>query len=246
MDTFEDELERRLDNLADGVDADGDERVFRRVDEVRTWRHGRRRNAAALGAGIAAVAVTVVALNATGVVGGTDDTAADGSGRAQAAQHQSDVPARGDDAINLSPAVGEPCPYAKHAKTLARLHTGTRRWSPEPGAVPGTALEDAWTCGDMPVGLFGDIEVSYESGWQHDPVPKTWRQLADEWGGHVGTALGRPAWIAPAEHGESPNHLVMVIVDGVAITALADGDDASIGKVTRLVNSIQLPPSLRR
>lgn len=66
MSTFETELERQLDNLAEGADVTGETRVLRGV--TRVHRNRRRAKTAALAAGIAVAAGAVVGMRSKSVV----------------------------------------------------------------------------------------------------------------------------------------------------------------------------------
>lgn len=256
-DSFEYDLERRLYELADTVNEDDARRVVGRVDATERRRRWRR-NGLAFCAGIAAVAVSAATLTSAGVFdGNTNPTNPTSSGGPHISVARDPALSDNVEAFELSGGLGKPCSDAIHAKHVAQLRTSTPVWTPRPGAVAGARMRDAWTCSGLPVVMYGPIQVTYESGWRNIPVPKKWHDMADEWGGYVGTVLDRPAWIAPGETNPrrervpdssggyeyrfgTSNHSVMVVVDGVAIEAVAP-DHVGIDKVVDLVDSMQPP-----
>lgn len=268
-DSVESDVERGLDDLArhySRTDYDGS--VDRVVGEVIAdrRRRTRRRNGVAFGAGVAAVAATVVVLNTTGVLAGNSDnepTATErpagpslDAGRGPAPDNQ--------DAFDLTPGDKKPCFRGQRLDTMQALRaaTSTPVWAPKPGVVSGAVFKTGWNCAGIPLVRYGDFDVDYETGWRDTAVPKEWHRLADEWGGHVGTVLGRPAWIAPGDdhrtrervptpgngieyQTSSTQHAVQVVVGDISITATADATDTSIKQVIDLVNSLQIPTRLR-
>jgi hypothetical protein len=129
---------------------------------------------------------------------------------------------------------GEPCSEAVHAKSPQELHADIPIYMPSDSYT----LTDAWTCADTPVLLFGNIQVSYESGWEQVPVPDKWRDLAEDYGGHVDVISGRPALIQSSEETKDDNQ-VLVVVGDTLIRALAL-PDVPIGDLEALVASIDM------
>lgn len=229
MTTFENELENQLEDLAQTVDPAGQTRVLQGVR--RAGRRRRRAKVAAFATGIAVAAGVVFGLIGVGTIGAPDQ----GSHSAQPANGTLDEPVMG---VPLAKP-GEPCPMAKHAKSAAELNTNRPFWTPA-----NATLTDAWTCGKTPVLMYGEIEISYESGWDNIDVDKKWADLIRDRGGRIETVLGRPAWVRPADNISAYNNL-MVVVDGTLIRALSKGH-VPIDKSVELTNSIELPPSLKR
>jgi hypothetical protein len=222
-------LGRLLQEIAEEVDPASTVRV---QENLRRRRVRGRRLALAFGAGAAAVAVSVGALNAAGVLGG---------GRAPTAA-QEPISLLGDGSPGDSLPVGqpgEPCPMAEHATSAEALDTRVPRWTPR-----GDKLTDAWTCGDTPVLLYGDIEISYESGYADLHPESHFEALAKEYGGEVQTLLGRPAWVFSATSSELSNG-VEVIVGDIMIRVLAKSS-VPIDDLVSMTDRLAIPASERR
>lgn len=250
MTTFEDELEARLEDLAHTADPAGESRVLRGVN--RAGRARRRRKIAAFTLGIAAASGLLLSLNGLGVIGDRGPQ----TQTAQTGGERGHDP-RADGIGGVQP--GEPCPMAKHAPSVAALQqqTDVPIWEPA-----NATLTDAWTCGDTPVLLYGQIQITYDDdkqAWGNIDIEKKWADRVRDRGGRVETVLGRPALVTPADATGPPTNRpvypdpadaagrvsVMVVVDGTLISTVAKGD-VPVEKLIELTNSIKLPPSLAR
>jgi hypothetical protein len=113
---------------------------------------------------------------------------------------------------------GTPCPGAVHADAIKIAAV-----SESPVYLPASGADEvteAWRCGDTPVFMFGDIQLSFENGWKDVPIPEKLQDLADDYGGSVQNVQGLSAWVVAA----SPNDGVLMVKDGTAIRLIADGD----------------------
>lgn len=270
-DDFERDLEYRLNDLAEQTDDTGNQRVAARVRAtLRRRRRNRRRGTYAFGIGVAAAVAAVVGYQSVAGTGSSESPVAgespgrsDPSGRLGLSEPRLGHGPNNSDAV-IPKEKGEPCIDAKHADSVAELKTNTPVWLPKPGAVPGMRIRDMWTCFGMPEIKFGQVRVSYETGWQGETPAQHAQDFVEDWGGHTETILGRTGWVAPADpfpkrevtkgspapgwtHVEfgTNTHEVFVVIDGVAVDATAPGD-VPISKVVDLVDSIQLPDSLKR
>jgi len=106
---------------------------------------------------------------------------------------------------------------------------------PSDGAAQVT---DAWRCGDTPVFMFDDVQLSFEGGWDNVKIPEKLEALADDYGGSVETIQGLPAWVRPGSPNEKNNEVLMV-TRGAATTLLAEGD-VPIGDLVVLADSLDL------
>lgn len=195
---------------------------------------------AAFGAGVAVAVGIALGLNAFDVIDAPKESVSKGtpdvSGVPLARGDGIDVP-RGDSIGAVEP--GEPCEMAVHAKGVSGLRTNIPVWPPA-NAIP----TDAWTCGDTPVLLYGDVQITYEKGWTEFDHEKRFAAWVRDDGGRIETILGRPAYVHPAD-AVGPRNSVMVFVDEVMILATAK-QNVPIEKLVRLVSSIQLPPERTR
>lgn len=224
MSNFEKTVEEGLQTLASDVSPGAEERV---IGGMRRTRRTRRSAIGAMGAGAAAA---VAAIAAVAVFGGQASSNQDAP---TAVEGRATTPINSGDTIDLA-KVGEPCPGAKHASTIAGIRSATQ----VPIFAPARAeLDDAWTCGDTPVLMFGAIQISYEEGWSDIDVKEKWASLAEETGGHIENVIGRPAYVHPPTT-EGPRSSVMLVVDGTLIRLLADGD-VPVGQLVALANQIR-------
>jgi len=235
MDTFERRLEADHQDLAQVThDVATEEPVLSPIvgAEQRSARRYLRPVLAAL-AGAAAVAVGLAVLNVTGVLGANNSSTATSEGPDHP---EANIGSDSGPAGLVGP--GEPCPGAVHG-TLGdiALRAGVPVWTPAPAS--GEALTDGWTCGDTPVLMYGgDIQVSYEAGWSDVDVDKKFAALAKDYGGTVGTVLGRSALIqSAAETGD--NNQVLVVVGDTLIRVLAS-DSVDVDRLVALADSLQL------
>ena len=121
-----------------------------------------------------------------------------------------------DNGPNVVP-IGTPCPMAVHSdpSAIAAKSEAPVYW-PSDGA---DQITEAWRCTDTPVFMFGDVQVSFESGWENVPIPQKFQDLVDDYGGSMETIQGLDAYVVSA-----PNDEVLMVKDGNAIRLLASGD----------------------
>lgn len=129
---------------------------------------------------------------------------------------------------------GEPCPGAVHGKPTA-LETEVRMWLP----TEEWEARDAWTCGDTPVVLYGDIQVSFEEDWGDVDVAAKWEDLADDYGGTVVELDGRSALVQEAGSDEQGQQ-VLLVADGELVRLLARAS-TPIERLTELAEALRLP-----
>lgn len=142
------------------------------------------------------------------------------------------------DFISLPIKPGEPCYQARKASLEeVAAAADVPVWMPHSPLASPETLTGAWTCGgDTPVLTFGQVTVSYESGYG---APLPWERKAKDSHGYVATILGRDSLVDPAEPGQ-PNGEVMVVVDdGVLIRVVADSTVATDDLVA-VADSIRL------
>src|SRR4051812_17491369 len=71
---------------------------------------------------------------------------------------------------------GTPCPMAVHGDPVKlALVSEAPVYLPSDGAAQVT---EAWRCGDTPVFMFDDIQVTYDSGWENVKIPAKFYDLA--------------------------------------------------------------------
>ena len=124
---------------------------------------------------------------------------------------------RAQDGIDPVP-IGTPCPMAVHGDPveIAATREAPIYW-PSSGA---DQITRAWRCGNTPVFMFDEVQVSFEGGWEGVPIPQKFQRLADDYGGSVRTIQGLDAWVVDS----TPNDAVLMVKDGCAIRLLASGD----------------------
>jgi hypothetical protein len=113
--------------------------------------------------------------------------------------------------------------------------------SEAPVYLPGDRapqVTEAWRCGDVPVFMFGDIQVSFEGGWENVKIPEKFEALARDYGGSVETIQGLPAWVAPTSS-SARNDEVLIVKDGAAIRLLARGG-VPVSDLVNLAKSLDL------
>ncbi len=86
--------------------------------------------------------------------------------------------------------------------------------------------------------MVGDVQISFESGWENVKIPKKFEDLARAYGGSVETIQGVPAWVAPSST-SAPNDEVLMVKDGAAIKLSARGD-VPIGDLIAVAKSLDL------
>jgi hypothetical protein len=232
---FDERLEAALKNLANHEhDAVAEERLASAhvapsgVGTSATSTRRRRTVYAVLG--MAAAAAAVVGLNATGVLGSSQQNST------PSATTQAPGQGSGSDEPAGLVGPGEPCPGAVHGDPNS-LATEIPIWLP---AGDGERkVTDAWTCADTPVVVFGDIQISYEAGWADVDVEKKWAALAADYGGDVTTVLGRPGLVQSAEQTKGTNNQVLVVVDGTLVRVLSKSD-VPINELLRLADSLDV------
>jgi hypothetical protein len=99
-------------------------------------------------------------------------------------------------------------------------------------------VTEAWRCGDTPVFMFDDVQLSFEDGWENVKIPAKFEDLARDYGGSVETIQGLSAWVSPSSASAS-NDEVLLVKDGAAIRLLARGE-VPIGDLIALANRLDL------
>jgi hypothetical protein len=173
---------------------------------------------------VLAVPLLLAGVTACGAGGGTAASEDGGSG-----------PLAGANGIEAV-APGTPCPMAVHGDPLKlALASSAPVYLPPDGAAQVT---EAWRCGDTPVFMFDNVQLSFESGWENVKIPEKFEDLARDYGGSVETIQGMAAWVAPSSASAS-NDEVLMVKDGAAIKLLAQGD-VPIGDLIAVANSLDL------
>ncbi len=192
-------------------------------------RRARRSRIVAGAAGAASALAAVVSLNVAGVLGDTDAE----PGFADIQEPRGDANAAPDGVVD----VGEPCEGARHSD-LPNLDTSVPVWLPA-----DRAPSSAWTCGQegqgLPVLMFGDIQVSYEPGYDQVEPTQYVETVAKEFGGYTMKLGDHTAAVVPSVGGDV-NHEVDIVVNGTMVRLLAEAS-TPIDDVVALAKSLQLP-----
>lgn len=119
---------------------------------------------------------------------------------------------------------GTPCPEAGHLPP-ASLTSGEKR--PEfstPVILPDKAVAkvtDAWTCGrgpNVPVVMLGDVQVSYEPGWEGTDPAKFFAGMQSQRGGQVVEIAGLTAFLNDGDPTQGTMSLLAALTpDGVMV-----------------------------
>ena len=115
------------------------------------------------------------------------------------------------------------------------------RLSEAPVYLPGDTTDsvtDAWSCGRTPVFMFGDVQLSFESGYGNVTVPGKYHALARDYGGSVQTIQGISAYVYPAG-GPKLNDEILMINGDTAIRLLARGD-VPVDHLTEVAQQLDL------
>jgi len=235
MSHFTKQLTETLHELS--VDDEDETAPGRVMAQVNTeLRRRRRYRAVVLGSGVAAAAVLVAGLYASGLTRGQDQPTSQASGAAARTGHNPAVVVPGEtqhrvtdrEGVFITPDPGEPC-YGAESMSIQQLAAATEVpvWMPDDSNASVGSLAAAWNCGgDAALTFTNGVWVYYESGWSDvGDAAAHWAAVASQnGGGYVTTVLGQPALIGPPGaiygHGE-----VDVIVDGdTAMTVYGNGD----------------------
>lgn len=128
---------------------------------------------------------------------------------------------------------------ARHALSIAALSTTIPIWAPE-----GERLTDAWTCGNVPVLLYGGVEVTIEDGYARvDPARKFPRMVATD-DGYIREIDGRQAYVHPADS-RGPRNGVWILAGDYSIGVTAK-PEVGIDRVLQIAREIHIPRSLDR
>ena len=151
---------------------------------------------------------------------------------------QGSGPVQGHNGVDPVP-VGTPCSMAVHGDPLeiAATREAPVYW-PRSGA---DEITEAWRCADTPVFMFGEVQVSFEGGWEGVQIRQKFQALADAYGGSVETIQGLAAWVV----GSTPNDEVLMIKDGSAIRLVAPGD-VPIERLVTLAKALDLANPVNR
>lgn len=137
--------------------------------------------------------------------------------------------------------IGTPCSMAVHGDPMEIAAAAVREapvYWPRSGA---DQITEAWRCADTPVFMFGEVQVSFEGGWEGVQIRQKFQDLADEYGGSVETIQGLAAWVV----GSTPNDEVLMIKDGSAIRLVAPGD-VPIERLVTLADDLDLANPVNR
>lgn len=137
---------------------------------------------------------------------------------------------------------GVPCRGAQHLEpaVMAKL-SESPVYLPPKGA---TGARDAWTCQDLtvPIFMYGDIQLSFEPGWDVADVESNLKNLASLYGGTFTRIQGLPTWSVPAQS-EGGYHEILMIRGHLAIRLLSL-DKVPFDDLTKLANSLVLTDPL--
>lgn len=184
-----------------------------------------------LGAVVACGGIAAVLATAGG------DSQAAGPRRAAAATSGADPRPHGDFLPVKQP--GEPCEMARHASSVAGLETNIPIW-----AALGEHLTDSWTCGSVPVLMYGGVQVTFENGYAKvDPATKFPRMVASD-GGRVETINGRLAYVHPAD-ARGPRNGVWILAGDYSVGVTAQ-PEVGIARVLQIASEIHIPDSIGR
>lgn len=128
------------------------------------------------------------------------------------------------DGVMLPVKQGEPCYEAmRHPLSELAAISDVPVWMPESARASRSTLTGAWTCagGDTPILTFGDVTVSYESGYDQ---PLDWQRKASDSGGTVRRILGRPALLMPSTAEDIKGEAMVIVDGGVLIRVLGEAN----------------------
>ncbi len=230
MDLSHHDLKGRLERLAadDGGLATAENRLLSDLPRARRGRSHR-----VIGAGVAgalATAGVVIALNGAGLIGGSDTPV----------QKDQTTNESAEEALNgyNGPEVVEPGEPCFDAVELAPDLAAISRAVKVPIMQPDAAITRAWRCGDTPVLMFDDVQVSYEEGWTGVDIEKKWADLAADTGGTVESIAGHSALVQPAD-GDGTRNQVLIVEGDILIRFLATAD-VPISRLTELAATLKL------
>jgi len=157
------------------------------------------------------------------------------AGKSIVSSGPSPTPVAADGPLGVVPP-GTPCPNAVYEdpSELAAV-SDTPIYLPSDRAVQVT---QAWRCGNTPVLLFNDVQISFESDWGNVKIPEKFDALARDYGGSVEIIQGLPAWVVPSSE-EAPNSEILFVKDGAAIRLLAQRG-VPIDDLVALASSLDL------
>ncbi|MFL6024778.1 MAG: hypothetical protein ACJ72O_15680 [Marmoricola sp.] len=193
-----------------------------------------KRMGIALAVGLALMGGGIAVVAATGSGSGGAPPRAD-----QAATRHRQAPPRQAPKGDFLPIkdVGEPCDGARRVSSVAALVTSLPVWQPT-----GEHLTDAWTCGNVPVLMYGGVEVSIDNGYAKvDPATKFPRMVATD-DGRVQTINGRLAYVHPAD-ARGPRNGVWILAGDYSIHVLAK-PEVGIDRVLQVASEIHIPASV--
>jgi len=211
MELRDESIEAALGRMGDQAEQDSGQRVLAGVQRARG--RARARRLAGLGAAAALAAAAAVTW-APGVLGG------DSPGRtAQAGNQTASQSIQNGTQFIVTP--GTPCQGAVHGSPSSVARNSLTKVFASDSSI--STATDAWACGETPVFMFGNIQVSFEPGWDGVDAPSKLADLAADYGGTVTTIGGLPAWVSPSS-ATSANNEVLMIRSGTAIKLLAKGN----------------------
>lgn len=236
MDLSHNDLRGRLDRLAadDGGLAAAENRLLSDLPRARRGRSHR-----VIGAGVAgalATAGVVIALNAAGLIGGSDSSMQ----KHPTTNQSADEALNGYNSVDdyNGPEVVEPGEPCFDAVELDPELAAISRAVKVPITQPDAAITRAWRCGDTPVLMFDDVQVSYEEGWTGVDIERKWADLAADTGGTVESIAGHSALVQPAD-GDGARNQVLIVEGDILIRLLATAD-VPISRLTELAATLKL------
>lgn len=223
MELQRESIETALGYLGERDESDSGQRVLEGVQRFRSRARARR----VLGYGAVAAVVAVAGAFAPAVLG--DDS--------PGPSVQAGDPTASTSILNGSQFIvtpGTPCPGAVHGSPSSVARNSLTKVFASDSFI--STATDAWACGETPVFMFGNVQVSFEPGWEGVDAQSKLAALAADYGGNVTTIGGLSAWVSPSSE-TSVNNEVLMIRSGTAIKLLAKGD-VSIASVVAKANSL--------
>lgn len=162
-----------------------------------------------VGAGVAAAVVSVVILS----------SARSGpSAHAPAVDRAAAIPSRSIDGITPIIPTGQPC-YGATRSTVAELLASPAVALATPSPATRTGISSAWTCGDQPTFMLGDIVLTYEPDGAVEHPESLYRDLAAD-GGSVEQVDGVTAFVQPPNADSGSRGEVMFQVGTIEVKIL--------------------------
>src|SRR5205085_11821374 len=101
---------------------------------------------------------------------------------------------------------------------------------------------DAWTCGGVPVLLYGDVDITYNDDSAHVDAEQFYSAMVASDGGRVQEIDGHPAYVHPAD-ADGPRNGVVIIVGKYSVELVAKSE-VGIDRVLEVAGKIHIPTSV--